>query len=74
MPTSLSPASPAIRLVAGFDDPVANLRFVLTPADTRDKVSAAELMQSAILTTAIVAAACNPDTQEVASWRNADFR
>ena len=65
---------PAIRLVAGFDDPVANLRFVLTPADTRDKVSADELIQSAILTTAIVSAACNADTQEVASWRNADFR
>ena len=29
---------PALRLVAGFDDPGANLRYVLTPADTRDKV------------------------------------
>jgi len=65
---------PAIRLVAGFDDPGANLRFVLTPADTRDKVSADELIQSAILTTAIVSAACNADPQEVVSWRNADFR
>jgi Zn-dependent M28 family amino/carboxypeptidase len=64
---------PAIRLVAGFDDPVANLRFVLTPADTRAKVSADELIQSAILTTAIVAAACNADNQEVARWRNIDF-
>jgi aminopeptidase YwaD len=65
---------PAIRLVAGFDDPGANLRFVLTPADTRDKVSADELIQSSILTTAIVSAACNADTQEVARWRNVDFR
>ena len=31
---------PAMRLVAGFDDPGANLRYVLTPADTRDKVAA----------------------------------
>jgi aminopeptidase YwaD len=62
---------PAFRLVAGFDDPSANLRYVLTPADTRDKVTENELAQSAILTTAIVAAACNADTQEVAGWRNA---
>ena len=31
---------PALRLVAGFDDPAAHLRVVLTPADTRDKVGA----------------------------------
>src|SRR5262249_46832166 len=29
---------PALRLVAGFDDPGAHLRHVLTPGDTRDKV------------------------------------
>jgi len=61
---------PALRLVAGFDDPAANLRFVLTPADTRDKVAEAELRQSAVLAAAIVAAACNADTSEVARWRN----
>jgi aminopeptidase YwaD len=61
---------PALRLVAGFDDPAANLRFVLTPADTRDKVAEAELRQSAVLTAAIVAAACNADTAEAAGWRN----
>jgi aminopeptidase YwaD len=60
---------PAIRLVAGFDDPSANLRYVLTQGDTRDKVSADELTQSAILTAAIVASACNADAQEVAEWR-----
>jgi aminopeptidase YwaD len=65
---------PALRLVAGFDDPGANLRYVLTPADTRDKVSERELRQSAILTAAIVAAACNADTQEAALWRNAERR
>jgi hypothetical protein len=61
---------PALRLVAGFDDPSANLRYVLTPADTRDKVKEEELRQSAILTAAIVAAACNADGKEVASWCN----
>lgn len=34
---------PAMRLVAGFDHPEAGARFLLTEADTRDKVSAAEL-------------------------------
>ena len=33
---------PALRLVAGFDDPAAHLRVVLTPADTRDKVGQGE--------------------------------
>ena len=65
---------PAMRLVAGFDDPGANLRYVLTPADTRDKVAADELTRSAVLATAIVAAACNEDTPVVAGWRNTDCR
>lgn len=65
---------PAMRLVAGFDDPGANLRYVLTPADTRDKVAADELARSAVLATAIVAAACNEHVPVVASWRNAEFR
>lgn len=65
---------PAMRLVAGFDDPNANLRYVLTPADTRDKVVATELTRSATLAAAIVAAACNEDTAAVAAWRKTDFR
>jgi aminopeptidase YwaD len=64
---------PALRLVAGFDDPGANQRYVLTPADTRDKVAESELAQSAILAAAILAAACNADTQQVASWRTRDL-
>ena len=65
---------PALRLVAGFDDPSANLRYVLTPADTRGKVTEGELRQSAVLTSAIVTAACNADAQEAAGWRNAARR
>lgn len=60
---------PAIRLVAGFDDPMAHLRVVLTPADTRDKVAQSELRQATQLTAALVAAACNADPAEAAKWR-----
>jgi aminopeptidase YwaD len=60
---------PAIRLVAGFDDPTAHLRVVLTAADTRDKVAQGELRQATLLTAALVAAACNADPAEAAKWR-----
>ena len=62
---------PAIRLVAGFDDPNAHLRVVLTPADTRDKVAQSELRQATLLTAALVAAACTVDLAEAARWRMA---
>jgi Zn-dependent M28 family amino/carboxypeptidase len=60
---------PAFRLVAGYDDPAANLRFVLTPADTRDKVTRSELSAAAELAAAIVAAACEADDAEARAWR-----
>jgi len=60
---------PAIRLVAGFDDPNAHLRVVLTPADTRDKVAQSELRQATMLTAALVAAACTADPVEATRWR-----
>src|SRR5204863_3951621 len=60
---------PAIRLVAGFDDPNAHLRVVLTPADTRDKVAQGELRQATLLTAALVAAACTADPAEATRWR-----
>jgi hypothetical protein len=59
---------PAIRVVAGFDDPVAHLRLVLTPADTRDKVAQSELRQATLFAAALVVAACNADQVEVAKW------
>jgi len=65
---------PALRLVAGFDDPGANLRYVLTSADTRDKVAEHELRQSVALSAAIVTAACNADDLEAADWRKTEFR
>ena len=60
---------PALRLVAGFDDPAANLRVVLTPADTRDKVGQGELRAATLFTAALVAAACNADPAEAKKWR-----
>jgi hypothetical protein len=45
---------PALRLVTGFDDAGSNVRYILTPADTRDKVAPAELKSAAIAAAAIV--------------------
>ncbi|HYR67161.1 MAG TPA: hypothetical protein VEP47_13565, partial [Reyranella sp.] len=60
---------PALRLVAGFDDPAANLRLVLTAADTRDKVGQGDLRGATLFTAALVAAACNAEPGEVEKWR-----
>ena len=60
---------PALRLVAGFDDPAANLRLVLTPADTRDKIEPGELRSATLFTAALVAAACQATPEEAARWR-----
>ncbi|HZQ00503.1 MAG TPA: M28 family peptidase [Reyranella sp.] len=60
---------PAIRLVAGFDDPAAELRVVLTPGDTRDRIDQKDLRRATLLTAALVAAACNADPAEAARWR-----
>lgn len=38
---------PALRLIAGFDDPNAGARYLLTSADTADRVSAGELRRGA---------------------------
>jgi len=43
---------------------------VLTPADTRDKVSAAELRQAANLAANIIAAAGMADDAQVAAWQH----
>ena len=53
---------PAARLVAGFDRPESNLRYVLTPGDTRDKVRADDLLGAARLSARLVEDACRvPD-------------
>jgi aminopeptidase YwaD len=61
---------PAFRLVAGYDDASANARYVLTPADTRDKVKRSELAAAAELSAAVVLAACDAAPAEAQKWRN----
>jgi aminopeptidase YwaD len=43
----------ALRLVAGFDECKSNIRYVLTPADTREKVEFAELKGATRIAAAI---------------------
>jgi Zn-dependent M28 family amino/carboxypeptidase len=63
---------PAFRLVAGYDDPAAHLRFVLTPGDTRDKVARSELATAARLAAAMTAAACQAEPSQALAWRQRD--
>ena len=60
---------PAFRLVAGYDDPMAHLRFVLTEADTRDKVARGELTTATLLAAAIVHAAAKAAPEQAQTWR-----
>ena len=62
---------PAFRLVAGFDEPDANLRFVLTAHDRRDKIAKGDLKRATRLAAAIVNAACEASPAEAANWRDA---
>jgi aminopeptidase YwaD len=45
---------PAMRLIAGFDEPDAGARFLLTEADTPDRVSMSELRDAALKAGALV--------------------
>jgi Zn-dependent M28 family amino/carboxypeptidase len=60
---------PALRMIAGYDDPAALVRLVLTAADTRDKVARAELAAAAQLAACLTAAACQVDRLTVDNWR-----
>lgn len=60
---------PALRLVAGFDNPTSNIRHILTSADTRDKVAPGELKSAAILTAALAWSALNATDAEIAALR-----
>jgi Zn-dependent M28 family amino/carboxypeptidase len=44
---------PALRLVAGFEQPGSNVRHILTGGDTRDKVALAELRSAGTLAAAL---------------------
>jgi len=56
---------PAARLVAGFDNHKSNLTYVLTPADNRDKIDAADLARATQLTAGLVFAACTAEKLEL---------
>lgn len=56
---------PAARLVAGFDNPASNLKYVLTPADNRDKIDPADLARATQLTAGLVLAACTAKTLDL---------
>jgi aminopeptidase YwaD len=60
---------PALRLVAGFDAPQSNVRHILTPADTRDKVAPEELKTAARLTAALAWRALNAPDVEMAALK-----
>ena len=60
---------PAFRLVAGFADPTAATRLVLTDRDVRGQVKTDELVRAARLTETIVRSALVVDADEVAKWR-----
>lgn len=56
---------PAARLVAGFDRPDSNLKYVLTPADNRDRINPADLARATQLTASLVFAACTAKTLDL---------
>ena len=45
---------PALRLIAGFDNPNAGARYLLTEADTADRVSAEEIRRGAVVAAELV--------------------
>lgn len=49
---------PALRLIAGYEEPEATTRLLLTPADTLDKVDVGQLRSAAMTTLDLVHAAC----------------
>ena len=53
---------PAVRMMSGFDDPDALTRFLLTPADTHDKVNSGELKLAALTATHLALTAATSPT------------
>jgi Zn-dependent M28 family amino/carboxypeptidase len=49
---------PAARLVAGFDEPGSNLRYVLTPGDVLDRITREEMLGATRLAATLALRAC----------------
>jgi Zn-dependent M28 family amino/carboxypeptidase len=60
---------PALRLVAGFDRPDCNVRYILSPGDTRDRVRLDEMRQAARVASALMWRAMNADEETLAGLR-----
>lgn len=62
---------PALRLVAGFDRPESDVRYILTPADTRDKVRPGDLEAGARAAAALVWRGLSMSDEEMAALATA---
>ena len=60
---------PALRLVAGFDNPGCNVRYILTRGDTRDRVRQADLTSAARSAATLVWRALTAPRAELAALR-----
>ena len=60
---------PALRLVAGFDNPACNIRYILTRGDTRDRVRHADLTSAACAAATLVWRALTASQAELAALR-----
>lgn len=60
---------PALRLVAGFDRPQSNVRYILTRGDTRDKVERSEMEYAARVSDALISRAVEMSDAELDALR-----
>jgi hypothetical protein len=60
---------PALRLIAGFDQPASRVRHILTAQDTRDQVAPAELAGAARASASLLWRALCATDADVSSWR-----
>ena len=60
---------PAMRLVAGFDRPECNVRYILSTGDTRDRVRTEEMQQAARTASALLWRALNAEDAEITELR-----
>ncbi len=58
---------PAVRIVAGFDEPDSNMRYVLTPGDTLARITRQQMSAATRAVAAMVFNACQAPHLE---WRN----